>query len=137
MAKATSKGMGWHKQSVRHSNARKYGFAGGRYGVGLSSNKKKSLPFKEKKKSPYDTFKYRVDLSIRKEGNLKSTELRDSANKVKGAYARLTYTPYVRETGFTVFADNKKTIKKALDKASEKGANIRWGKKFIEKQKTD
>ena len=24
-------GMGWHKQSIRHSNARKYGRAGGKY----------------------------------------------------------------------------------------------------------
>lgn len=31
MAKARMSGSGWHKQSVRHSNARKYGRAGGKY----------------------------------------------------------------------------------------------------------
>jgi hypothetical protein len=31
MAKARTAGSGWHKQSVRHSNARKFGKAGGKY----------------------------------------------------------------------------------------------------------
>jgi hypothetical protein len=42
-------GMGWHKQSVRHSNARKYGKAGGTYSrvdinkLGISQFNKKGL----------------------------------------------------------------------------------------------
>jgi len=31
MAKAHTHGSGWHKESLRHSNARKHGKAGGKY----------------------------------------------------------------------------------------------------------
>lgn len=46
MAKAKTKGAGWFKQSVRHSNARKYGKAGGQYKERIGSFIKKNPNYK-------------------------------------------------------------------------------------------
>jgi len=45
-------GMGWHNQSIRHSNARKYGHAGGKYKTYAVTYNMGFLTYEVKAKSP-------------------------------------------------------------------------------------
>lgn len=51
MAKARMSGSGWHKQSVRHSNARRFGTAGSKYSVVVEGRRKARYRGRR-----YDTF---------------------------------------------------------------------------------
>ena len=70
MVKATGiagKGQGWHRQSVRHSNARKTGVAGGAY-VSLSSKigeKRPSKSISEMTPKEFRSYKKSVRMTIR------------------------------------------------------------------------